>query len=133
MAECGEIPVRVASVPTSIPIMMQLTQALAISVIAAGFAFAGFAQQKTPTSDKPASLAQLQDQVAKNPNDARLYIALGLAHWQRHDFQHALEAFQHAVKLDPHSADAHNWLGVALLENGDFDASIAEFRQTKAW
>ena len=112
--------------------MMQLTQALAISVIAAGFAFAGFAQQKTPTSDKPASLAQLQDQVAKNPNDARLYIALGLAHWQRHDFQHALEAFQHAVKLDPHSADAHNWLGVALLENGDFDASIAEFRQTIA-
>ena len=110
--------------------MMQLTQALAVSVIVAGFAFVGFAQEKPPTSNKPASLAQLQDQVAKNPQDARLYVALGLAHWQRHDFPHALEAFQQAVKIDPRSPDAHNWLGVALLENGDFDASIAEFRRT---
>ena len=30
------------------------------------------------------------------------------------------------------SAEAHNWLGVAILEKGDFTGSIAEFRKTIA-
>ena len=44
----------------------------------------------------------------------------------------ALDAFQHAVKVGPQSAEAHNWLGVALAEKADLPAAIAEFRKAVA-
>jgi len=47
-------------------------------------------------------------------------VALGLAYWDKNDYPHALESFQRAVKVGPTSAEAHNWLGVALLEKADF-------------
>jgi tetratricopeptide (TPR) repeat protein len=117
--------------------MNQASQALSVVVIAAGSLLSTFAQtpQPRPLQNSPktaASIEQIEDQIKKHPGDPRLYVGLGLAYWQRHDFPHALEAFQHAVKFGPQSAEAHNWLGVALLEKGDFTGSIAEFRRAIA-
>jgi tetratricopeptide (TPR) repeat protein len=116
--------------------MNRASQTLGVIVITTGSLLTGFAQtdssSASPNTSATPSFAHIQDQISKHPADPRLYVGLGIAYWQRHDFPHALEAFQRAVKLGPKSADAHNWLGVALLEKGDFDESIAEFRRAIA-
>ena len=43
-----------------------------------------------------------------------------------------LHAFQHAVKVGPRVAEAHNWLGVALAGKADLPGAIAEFKQALA-
>jgi tetratricopeptide (TPR) repeat protein len=100
-----------------------------IVVLAAGAMLFG----QAPAGKNPsASVSQVEDQIRQHPDSPRLYVALGLAFWRQNDFPHALEAFQHAVKVGPNSADAHNWLGVATLEKGDFTGAIAEFRRAIA-
>lgn len=88
--------------------------------------------QAPAEKNPPASVSQIEDQIRQRPDNPKLYVALGLAFWRQNDFPHALEAFQHAVKVGPNSADAHNWLGVATLEKGDFTGAIAEFRRAIA-
>src|SRR6266481_7508318 len=81
------------------------------------------------SENKPASVTQIQDEIKQHPGNSKLYVALGLAYWDRNDYPHALEAFQLAVKFGPMSAEAHNWVGVATLEQGDFPGAAAEFRK----
>ncbi len=79
-----------------------------------------------------ASVKQIQAKIAREPNNPDLYVALGLAYWDKNDSAHALSAFQHAVKVGPRSAEAHNWLGVALSEKADLPGAIAAFRKAVA-
>ena len=58
----------------------------------------------------PAPVSQIENQIKQHPNSPNLYVELGLAFWHENDYAHAFEAFQHAVKLGPSSAQAHNWL-----------------------
>src|SRR5256885_8879907 len=64
----------------------------------------------------PAQVSPIQNQIKQHPNSSNLYVELGLAFWHENDYAHAFEAFQHAVKLGPSSAPAHNWLGAARSE-----------------
>src|SRR5215469_16881474 len=117
--------------------MNQASQALVVVVVTAGSILPSFTQTPLPPSPQNSpktavSVEQIEDQIKKHPGDPRMYVGLGLAFWQQHDFPHALEAFQLAVKFGPRSAEAHNWLGVASLEKGDFTGSIAEFRRAIA-
>jgi tetratricopeptide (TPR) repeat protein len=82
--------------------------------------------QKTKSSSP--SISQIEAAIKEHPGNPKLYVQLGLAHWDRNDYPHALEAFQQAVKVGPSSAEAHNWLGVAILEKADLPGAIAEFR-----
>ena len=52
--------------------------------------------------------------------------------WERNDYPQALEVFQKAVKVGPRSAEAHNWLGVALAAKSDLPGAIAAFRKAIA-
>ena len=61
-----------------------------------------------------ASLSELELAVKLHPLDPKPRVTLGLAYWDRNDYAHALETFRQAVKVGPNSAEAHNWLGVAL-------------------
>ncbi len=81
------------------------------------------------SENKPPSVTQILDDIKQHPGNSKLYVALGLAYWDRNDYPHAPEAFQLAVKFGPMSAEAHNWLGVATLEQGDFPGAAAEFRK----
>ena len=84
-------------------------------------------------AEKPApSVAQLEAAVKRRPSDPKLFVALGLAYWERNDYPRALTAFQRAVKVAPGSAEAHNWLGVALSEKSDLPGAIAELRKAVA-
>src|SRR5258708_2016509 len=99
---------------------------LGVAVFVVGSILPGRAQV---SEDPAASLSQIEGELKQHPNSPKLYVALGLAYWDRNDYPHALEAFQRAVKLGPASAEAHNWLGVATLEKGDFPGAAAEFRK----
>ena len=65
---------------------------------------------------KPAAdpVPQLEQALAKNPDDPKVNVALGVAYLDRGDPARALEKLRHAVKVAPDSAEAHNWLGVVL-------------------
>jgi len=54
--------------------------------------------------------------MAMTPNDARLWIALGLAHQGAGRAAEALEAFRKAVASDPENAFAYYQLGLASLD-----------------
>jgi tetratricopeptide (TPR) repeat protein len=97
-----------------------------------------FTQESRPIAqtqnarNPPASLTELEAAVKRNPDDPKLYVALGLAYWDRNDYERARETFERAVQIAPQSAEAHNWLGVALAEKANLPAAIAEFRKAVA-
>jgi tetratricopeptide (TPR) repeat protein len=80
----------------------------------------------------PVSLNEIQAEIARDPKNPALHVALGLLYWDRNDYPKALAAFQHAVKVGPSSAEAHNWLGVALSEKADLPGAIAALRKAVA-
>ena len=104
----------------------KVTRTLGLVVFVVGSILLGQAQLREKA---PASVSQIQDEIKRHPDSPKLYVALGLAYWDRNDYPHALESFQRAVKLGPASAEAHNWLGVATLEKGDLPGAVAEFRK----
>src|ERR1700730_6285879 len=91
------------------------TRILGLAVFVVGSILPGRAQVSgnppALNENHPVSLSQIEDELKQHPNSPKLYVALGLAYWDRNDYPRALEAFQHAVKLGPASAEAHNWLG----------------------
>jgi tetratricopeptide (TPR) repeat protein len=90
----------------------------------------GAAAQKPDTASP--SVAKLEADIKRSPEDATLHVALGLAYWERNDYPRALKQFERAVKFGPRSAAAHNWLGVALSEKSDLPGAIAELRKAVA-
>src|SRR5207244_3578457 len=100
----------------------KVNRTLGLVVLLVGSILPGRAQL---SKNEPASVSQIQDEIKQHPDSPKLYVALGLAYWDRNDFSHALEAFQRAVQLGPTSAEAHNWLGVATLERGDLPGAVA--------
>src|SRR5215813_6625467 len=97
-----------------------------ISLIAAlilGLGSSVFSQQPEKPS---ASVSQLESALKNDPKNPKLYVSLGLAYWDKNDYPRALEAFQQAVKIGPGSAEAHNWLGVALMGKADLPGAIVE-------
>jgi tetratricopeptide (TPR) repeat protein len=82
------------------------------------------AQTQQPADPLP----QLVQALAKNPNDPKINISLGLAYFERGEHARALERLKHAVKVAPKSSEAHNWLGVVLLDRADFSQGIAALR-----
>src|SRR5438552_2474280 len=112
--------------PGSMDSRAKVNRTLGLVVLLVGSILPGRAQL---SKNEPASVSQIQDEIKQHPDSPKLYVALGLAFWDRNDFSHALEAFQRAVKLGPSSPEAHNWLGVATMQKGDVLGAIAEFRK----
>jgi tetratricopeptide (TPR) repeat protein len=105
-----------------------ITRFCAFAVVC-GLAFTAGGQTVKNAS---ASVEDLQSSIKRDPRNPKLYVALGLAYWDRNDYPHAFAAFQQAVKVGPASAEAHNWLGVAILEKADLPNAISEFRKAVA-
>ncbi len=55
------------------------------------------------------------------------YNLLGIVYSSEKDYDNALEAFQHALKLDPNSARTHNNLGNLYVAQEKFDLAEKEF------
>jgi tetratricopeptide (TPR) repeat protein len=87
------------------------------------------AAQTKPAADP---VPQMEQALAKNPDDPKINVALGVAYLERGENARALERIQRAVKVAPDSAEAHNWLGVVLLDRADFPQGIAALRKAVA-
>jgi Flp pilus assembly protein TadD len=57
--------------------------------------------------------------IADDPDDARAWLDLGLAHEAREDLPSAERAYRRATDIDPRFAEAFNNLGVLLRERGE--------------
>jgi Tfp pilus assembly protein PilF/shikimate kinase len=71
----------------------------------------------------------IQAAVAQTPNDAYNLTILGRIKFSEGKYDDALDALDHAAKLDPQSAEIENFLGVALAEKGLRSQAETAFRK----
>jgi serine/threonine protein kinase/Tfp pilus assembly protein PilF len=82
------------------------------------------------------AIAAFDDATKHDPEYARAWAALGGAYGLKGTFlsmpdvvNHAIELQRRALRIDPDLADAHMWLGSALLEVGQTAEAIGEIRE----
>ena len=66
--------------------------------------------------------------IPDSARSAKLYSALGAAYEQRKDYKSAVDAYKHAVMLDRDNLDAIRGLAENLLNNGQLDAALEQYR-----
>lgn len=89
------------------------------------FLIAGGAEaQLPPTCTPPASAAH---PPAGTPPSS-VYDAVGVWFAQKSDFKCSIAAFDQALRLDPHSAEAHFDLGLVRQRQAQTDAAVHEFQ-----
>src|SRR5204862_4187154 len=76
--------------PGSMDSRAKVNRTLGLVVLLVGSILPGRAQL---SKNEPASVSQIQDEIKQHPDSPKLYVALGLAYWDRNDFSDALEAF----------------------------------------
>jgi tetratricopeptide (TPR) repeat protein len=82
------------------------------------------------------AIAAFEDATRHDPDYALAWAALGGAYGLKGNFlsipemlQHAIDTERRALAIDPQLADAHMWLGAALLNQGRTDEAIAATRE----
>jgi Flp pilus assembly protein TadD len=76
--------------------------------------------------------AVLEKAVADDPDDARAWLDLGLAHEEAGNWALAEKAYRSATSLDPNFAEAFNNLGVLLREAGKLAEATAMLERAVA-
>jgi serine/threonine protein kinase/tetratricopeptide (TPR) repeat protein len=104
--------------------------ALAYAGIADYFIFLGifgimpFAESSAAAKQNALKAVELDDNLAE------AHAALGFAiHCHDFDWHAAERHFLHAIEVNPHSINAHNWYSFILLSWGRFDEALAEVNQ----
>src|SRR5260370_20099483 len=72
--------------------------------------------------------SKIQEELQQNPANAEAYDLLGVISVSEKDYAGALEAFQHALKLEPNSTRARNNIGNVYVAHGTFDLAEQESR-----
>jgi tetratricopeptide (TPR) repeat protein len=71
---------------------------------------------------------QVLSAVPDAARSAKLYAALGAAYEQRKDYRSAIDAFRHAIVLDRDNLDAIRGLAENLMNDGQFDAALEQYK-----
>jgi len=71
---------------------------------------------------------QVLSSVPDSARSAKLYAALGAAYEQRKDYKSAIDAFRHAIVLDRDNLDAIRGLAENLLNDGQLDAALEQYK-----
>jgi tetratricopeptide (TPR) repeat protein len=50
----------------------------------------------------------------------------GLEHYEREDYDRAIEAFSDAIRIDPSDTEAYHWRGLAYLEKKEYSKAAAD-------
>jgi tetratricopeptide (TPR) repeat protein len=66
--------------------------------------------------------------IPDSARSAKLYAALGAAYEQRKDYKNAIDAYRHAIVLDRDNLDAVRGLAENLLNDGQLDASLEQYK-----
>ena len=72
---------------------------------------------------------KVQEELAANPSSIEAYNLLGIIYGSEKDYPHALEAFEHALKLSPNSFRTRNNLGNLYVTQNRLDLAEREFRE----
>lgn len=75
------------------------------------------------------SIKPLQEEVAKNPKDKDLMLALANAFADAGRYKEAVEAYQKLLALDPTNVNAKVDMGSSYFNSGDIDNAITAFKQ----
>jgi tetratricopeptide (TPR) repeat protein len=71
---------------------------------------------------------QVLSSVPDTSRSAKLYAALGATYEQRKDYKAAIDAYKHAIMLDRDNLDAIRGLAENLLNDGQTDAALEQFK-----
>ncbi len=74
--------------------------------------------------DKGAKIRELQQEVWKNPQDARGYLNLGKEYARHQQYKEAIESYQRAIAIEPGLDEAYSALGAAFFDKKDFAAAL---------
>src|SRR5215510_1886383 len=76
-----------------------------------------------------AAVIRLNEALQLFPNSARLWLALGIAHFKAGRNEEAAKTFNHAIELDPKFAPAFAYLGMTYVEVGRYDDGIKSYEK----
>jgi cytochrome c-type biogenesis protein CcmH/NrfG len=107
----------------------------------AGYFAAGAARPPaaatTPPADAPATageagrIASLKTELLRDPENPKLWAALGNAYYDREDWDRAVEAYEKALRKAPKDANLLSDLGAAYRNRGEFRRAIAAFEKAR--
>ncbi|HEY6050822.1 MAG TPA: tetratricopeptide repeat protein, partial [Thermoanaerobaculia bacterium] len=90
------------------------------------------AAAKGSTAAAASRVQGLQDEIARDPENPKLWAALGNAWYDREDWDQAIEAYRKALRKAPKDANVLSDLGAAYRNQGDFRQAIASFEKARA-
>jgi len=79
-----------------------------------------------------AAIIRLNEALQMFPQSARLWLALGVAHFKAGRNDDAVKALSKSIELDSKFAPAHAYLGMTYVEVGRFDDGIKSYEQALA-
>lgn len=77
------------------------------------------------------SMAQQQEALDINPQSPALLANMSYLFYVQRNYDQALEQARKALALDPNFVVAHDYLGAAYLQKGQFAEALAEFRKCR--
>jgi len=79
-----------------------------------------------------AAVIRLKEALETFPNSARLWLALGIAHFKAGRNDEAVKSLTHSLQLDPKYAPAFVYLGMTYVETGQYKTAIENYQQALA-
>jgi Tfp pilus assembly protein PilF len=86
----------------------------------------------TDTKAPGAAVLRLQESLKLFPNSARLWFALGIAHFADHNAEEAAKDFQHALEADQKFAPALAYIGMTEAEQGQYARAVDYYERALA-
>jgi lipoprotein NlpI len=80
--------------------------------------------------DSDRALADCNESIRANRNDAAAYLNRGNVYLSKSDFEHALSDFNEALRLDPKNAWAYAERGNLYKNKGDIDRALADLDES---
>jgi len=91
------------------------------------------AYEQLAAGDTATAISHLEQALSKTPGDPALLINLGTAYDKLDRFDDVVRAMETAIKLDPHHADALNYLGYSYADRGiKIDQALSLTKQAVA-
>jgi tetratricopeptide (TPR) repeat protein len=76
-------------------------------------------------------IGSLKTELLRDPENPRLWAALGNAYYDREDWDRAIEAYEKALRKAPKDANVLSDLGAAYRNRGEFRRAIAAFEKAR--
>jgi Tfp pilus assembly protein PilF len=87
------------------------------------------AEARLARGDFQGARDKFEEALAGDPNDARAWLGLGIAHEGLDELTQADGAYRRALQIDPHFAEARNNLGLLMRARGQLKPAIHEFQR----